>query len=56
MILRDTVDDIVNYWTLNPLGTLSTDVFEGLKLRSMIILRYQSIVIQSLIGSMEMVL
>ena len=32
LILRDTLDDIVNYWTLNPLGTISTDVFEGLQI------------------------
>ena len=32
LVLRDTVDDIVNYWTLNPLRTISTDIFEGLQI------------------------
>ena len=32
LILNDVVDGIPNYWTLNPIGTIETDVFDGLQI------------------------
>ena len=33
LVLNDEVDGVPNYWTLNPLGSIETDVFDGLQVK-----------------------
>ncbi len=33
LVLNDEVDGVPNYWTLNPLGSIETDVFDGLQIK-----------------------
>ena len=33
LVLNDVLDGVPNYWTLNPLGSIETDVFDGLQIK-----------------------